>query len=491
MINFKKLKNSKIFKIILFLLILFFTFILRAHNYEKTPSFGQLEEQAFAWAGINLVETGVPVSWSTLDYPSRAEVFRGKIDYFGHSPEAHVRLYKPWLDQPPLFSLLVGESAHLLHADRNQIIPSSFIRIPAIFLALLTSVMVFLIARLVSGYWMGILSMFIYGTVPLIVFASRLAVPENLIALTFITMVYLILRFNEKPKFLWLISMPLLVGIAGLSKATGFLMLPLALFFVIKQRQWGSVVYLILMTLPFIAAFFWYGLHFDSEIFWRITTIQSQRPVGFSSLAYIFSTPAFDISSFIDSWFIFGLLCSAFYIFLPGKDEMRKILIIAFVYWLAVVMVSGGEQDLLPWYRFPSYSLMAIFTAWGLTYLVKEANFFTSFLAGGMLLGNRYLLVNAFRENIKPLSYRLILGGIMLPSILEMLTEKGLFKKITQWVIVGVIVVGVYFNIIYIYNAFEIACESQSCPVGPSTKLSEMHLPILWRFMVLGNPDRR
>lgn len=74
-----KFTTSNNFKIIIFLLTLIFTFILRAHNYEKVPTANHLDEMLYAWSGLYLIETGVPVSWSTLDYPKRAEVYKGRI----------------------------------------------------------------------------------------------------------------------------------------------------------------------------------------------------------------------------------------------------------------------------------------------------------------------------------------------------------------------------------------------------------------------------
>ena len=172
-----------LFKTSVFLLVFVFTFILRAHNYERTPTSNHLDEMLYAWSGLYLIETGVPVSWSTLDYPKRAEVYKGEINYKGEAPKASVTLYKPWLDQPPLFSLIVGYFAHINNADKTEFVPSSYIRIPTVLFGAVTSVFIFLIARLVSGYWIGILSMIIYGTVPIMVFGSRTALPANLIAL--------------------------------------------------------------------------------------------------------------------------------------------------------------------------------------------------------------------------------------------------------------------------------------------------------------------
>src|SRR5476651_2315075 len=112
MTNYKKkiqkfyLKHTKFIQIFLFCAIFIFTFILRAHNYEKNPSIGHLEEQMYGWAGQYLIEEGAPVAWSSLSYPDKNEVYRGEINYNGGQPVVHVRLYKPWFDQPPLYALI-------------------------------------------------------------------------------------------------------------------------------------------------------------------------------------------------------------------------------------------------------------------------------------------------------------------------------------------------------------------------------------------------
>ncbi len=503
--NLKKILKNKYFKILIFLLTLYSTFVLRAHGYERVPTANHLDEMLYAWSGLYLIETGTPVSWSTLDYPLRAEVFKGRMSYKGGLPQASVTLYKPWLDEPPLFSLIVGYFAHINHALRTDFVPSSYIRIPTVIFAALTSIMIFLIARLVSGYWTGILSMIVYGTVPLFVFASRSAMPENLIALIFVSIFYLMLKFLEKDRSWLIYPIPILIGIAGLSKPTGYLLLPFALFIVFtfytQQKKIKSAIYaslyLILATLPFLIAFFAYGYLMDAEIFKRILAIQSNRPVGFGSLAWYFITPSFSTSILKDSWFVFCMLSSAYFIFATKffknlKDllDKKSLVIFAFVYAVIMVMISGGENDLLAWYRFFSYPFLAIIGAWGLQFLVKKADFFATFIVAGMLLGNRMLLANAFRDNVHPSDYRNILSLLFVPSIIKTFFENKIIDKICKTFIIGIIIVGIYFNVIYIYNAFEIECESISCPIVPSTKLSTLHFPFFWRFMVLGKPDR-
>lgn len=498
--------NNRYFRIFIFLLVFYFTFILRAHNYDRVPTANHLDEMLYAWSGIYMIEAGMPVSWSTLDYPKKAEVYKGKISYKGGMPEAHVTLYRPWLDEPPLFSLIVGWFAHINGALRTDFIPSSYIRIPTVLFASLTSVMIFLIAKYVSGYWTGILSMIVYGTVPLFVFASRTAMPENLIALLFTIIFYLLLRFLDNPKNIYILPLPFLIGIAGLSKPTGYFLLPLALYLTFLggylRKHLKSAIYacsyLIFGLIPFILAYLVYGYLLDAEIFQRILSIQSNRPVGFGSLAWYFISPSFDTAIFKDSWFVFSLLSAVYFIFITkfGLKEVKalgnksSLVILAFVYSVIIVMISGGEGDLLAWYRFPTYPFLSIITAWGLQFIVKKADLFASFLAAGILLGNRLLLSNPFRDNVQPLQYRITFSLLMLPPLMRTIFENGFLEKISKIVIIGVIIVGIYMNVVFVYNAFEIICESKSCPIVPSTKLSVLHFPFIWRFLVLGKPDR-
>ncbi len=485
--------NKNWFRIFIFVLVFVSTFILRAHNYERTPGATHLDEMLYAWSGLYLIETGTPVSWSTLDYPKRAEVFRGKVDYKGGQPSASVTLYKPWLDEPPLFSLIVGYFAHLYKADRTGFIPSSYIRMPTVLFAAVTSIFIFLIAKMVSGYWSGILSMILYGSIPIFVFASRTAMPENLIAMIFTLMAYLLLKFYQQPKFLYILPIPLMVGIAGLSKPTGFLLIFIAIYIVFKKIYetqgvkvaLGKVMYLFLATIPFIGLFILYGLHFDSEIFWRITSIQSFRPVGSKSLAWFFISPSFGTTILTDSWYVFCLLSAAYFIFSP-KEGLKRMISLFFIFWVGVVMLTGGEGDLLAWYRFPSFPFLAILGSWGLVTLVQKANLFSSFLIVGLVLGSRSLLVNAFRPNLSPMNFRILFSILLLPSILGSIFEKKWLQMITKIVTIIVITVGIYLNVIYIYNEFELSCQSISCPIVPSTFLSTIHPPIIWRFFVLG-----
>jgi hypothetical protein len=179
------------------------------------------------------------------------------------------------------------------------------------------------------------------------------------------------------------------------------------------------------------------------------------------------------------------LVSAVFFIFQP-KDKLKQFISLSFVYWVIIVMLSSGEGDLLAWYRFPALPFLAILGAWGIQYIFERADFFASFLASGFLLGSRALLVNAFRPNVTPDTYRLTFSALLTPSLANTIFNKNWLKKISQLVIVGVVVVGMWWNVKYVYNAYEIECESQTCPMVPSTVLSNLYYPVIWRFFVLG-----
>ncbi|MCL5070378.1 MAG: hypothetical protein M1308_05715, partial [Actinobacteria bacterium] len=193
----------------------------------------------------------------------------------------------------------------------------------------------------------------------IMVIASRVALPENLIALIFIMIAYLLLKFYQQPRFIYILPIPFLIGIAGLAKPTGFLLLFLPIYLIFKKlveidklkSAFKYALFLFLFTIPFVGLFILYGIHYDPDIFWKITSIQSFRPVGFKSLGWFFISPSFGTSILTDSWYIFCLLSAAYYIFSP-KEGLKRMISLFFIYWIGVVMLTGGEGDLLAWYRF-------------------------------------------------------------------------------------------------------------------------------------------
>ncbi len=460
-----------------------FLSIIRLHEYDRIPTPGHAEELLYGWSGIYLIEEGVPQSWSTLDYPKENLVFDGIV---GDKQNMFLpaKLYRPWLDEPPLYSLLSGGAAHLFGADRTKVLPPSYIRLPSVLASLASLVLVFVVGRQFFGFWAGFLALWIYGTSPIMVFGSRLSVPENIIALATIGILPIAFSYLKKPK--WWVSYlsGILSAVLGLMKPTGFFVAPLMIFLAAKKKRWKDVIIIAGLMALGVIIFIAYGNYFGPDIFKRIVEIQGVRFAGWTGLSYILTSPAYDIVEYYDGWYILALIFALFFSLIPKKTEQLKLLNLFFYFWLLVGLFGGTEQDLLPWYRYPLFPLLALYGGLGIEYLYKRINFYGLVLVLGLLLTSRWYLHNAFRPTTPPNTFRAVMFLALLPSLFGMIWRKGWTRKVSRIILIAVFVLGAWWNSKYIYAAFAIRCESISCPFGPSIGLSEVRLPFFWRFLV-------
>lgn len=469
----------------LFVIFLFLLFcIIRLHNFDRIPETNHAEELLYGWSGIYLIETGVPQSWSTLDYPKSALVFDGIVgDPKGIYLPA--KLYRPWLDEPPLYSLMAGGVAHLYGDDRTVVLPSSHTRVPSVLASLGTMLLIFLVSLKFFGYWPAVLGMTVYGTTQIFVFGSRLSVPENIFALAVVGGLLMAKKYQEKPKLWFPIVWGLMSAILGLMKPTGFFMAPLGMFLAAKEKRWRDSAIIIGITLLGVLGFIYYGYSLDWNLFKTIIAIQGVRFAGWSGLAHMLTTPAYDIFTISDGWYVFSLFAAIFYIFVGKKSKYVWLVALFFVYWMLVALFSGTEGDLLPWYRYPMFPTIAIFGGLMLYELIKRADFFGVSMIMGLMMTSRFFLMNAFRPTTPPNTFRIVFLLAVLPSLAYYLWKKRWLNNLSRFVAIAFLVLGVWYNVKYIYNAFEIRCESKTCPFGQSSKLSEIKLPFFWRFLVV------
>src|SRR3989344_7496969 len=278
-------------KLAVFLLVFYFLAVIKLHGYDRMPAPAHGEELLYSWSGIYLIETGVPVSWSTLDYPKENLVFDGIVGD-KHNLFMPAKLWRPWLDEPPLYSLLSVGAGHLFGDDRTKIIPPSRARIPSVIASLFTMVLVFAVGVEFFGYWMGILAMAFYGLSPILVLGSRLSVPENIIAVGVIGSLLLAKKCLEKPRLVFPIGVGLTTAVLGLMKPTGFFLAPLAIFLTLSKKRWRHAGIILALTLLGVAAFAAYGYYYDWDLFLKIVSIQGRRFAGWTGFAHPFYFPA-------------------------------------------------------------------------------------------------------------------------------------------------------------------------------------------------------
>ncbi len=481
-------RYKKLVGYLVFFCLFMFISVVKLHNYDRVPEVNHAEELLYSWSGIHLIETGVPVSWSTLDYPEENLVYDGIVGDIDNV-FLPAKLYKPWLDEPPLYSLMSGGVAHLYGDNRDDVIPASRSRIPSVVASLITSLLVFWVGYKFFGYKIGLLSMLVYGLTPVFVFGSRLSVPENMIAMVSVGSLLLARSYMKKPR----LSIAVVFGVAsfvlGLMKPTGFFLAPLGIFICMRQKRWRDSLVILLLTLAGVAAFVAYGYYYNWELFNTIVSIQGQRFAGWSGLGHVLTSPAYDIFLLFDGWYIFCLVFSLYFSLKKNKSREVWLLSLFFFYWLMVAVFSGSEQDLLPWYRYTMFPIMAIFGAMGVREIYKNPTFFNLALAIGLIVSSRYYLSNAHRPTTPANVFRLTYLLALVPSLVYLAWQKKWAKRLSGVVFIVFLAMGMWFNSKYIYNAFELKCEHVNCPIGPSTKLSTIKIPFFWRFMVLRSSE--
>ncbi len=476
------------YRFLLFLAVFLFLFILRAHSYDRLPTYGHLEELQFGWAGMYLIETGIPVSWNPnpREFEKKNIIYSGPISDENNTVTVYTTLIKPYLDEPPLFSLITGYSAHLFGANREKIIPAAYLRLPSIFLSAATTIFVFLIAKKLFGFATGILAMLFFGTIPIFVFSSRFAVPENLIATFYLASIYFLLLFIDKPTFLKFVPLLVLPGLAGLAKPTGYFIAPLLAFWLFYYRFKKLAFLVLAAVIPAILAYFAYGIYFSNwEYFRQVFLSQGSRPASWSALGFLISSPGYDIFEFFDGWYIFFLLATIYFLLVPIKEKSKEIKFVALaaIFWILVVIFSGGAHDLFPWYRIPAFGPMAILGTLALQEIIKKPDFFKLTLVAGMLFASRTYLSNPFKPNVDPWVFRLSFLALTLPSLGDWVFRKKILEKISVVTVIAIIAIGVFLNSKVIYSYFDISCESITCPFGPSNLFAKLYFPIIWRFL--------
>ncbi|NOY15168.1 MAG: hypothetical protein GXP43_03030 [bacterium] len=467
---FKPRSSLAKYKLVIIAILILAAFSLRVYKYMYTPWATHGEELLFVWSGYSLITEKVPISWSNLDaYQPKHVYFDGLIG----DPALHntfgTKLFKPWLDEPPLFSLIVGLPQVVLGVGSlNDIPPAAVFRLPMLLISFFILIFIYKLTNYLFGFKPAFWAVFIYGFSPLIIISNRLAVPENLITLLFLILAYLTLKLKSQPKKL-LIHTVIISLIAGLSKPTGLFISLLPAVYLWKDKKYKlSFLTLIIPQLLFWAFFLAYGYHYDWPLFVGLLKQQGLRPAGFTSLAFLLSSPAYDIALLLDNWYyihLLSLFALVVYWRFTKNPKMEFVLWGGFI-WLFIFVLSSGQTDLLPWYRYPLFAFTSIAFGVLFTQLLKKGFDLFSYSSLILLsLGNLALLDSPFPPpagyRMASSTFRFLLILLLLPAILSAFKIRTkLTQKITTWLAIIVLLIGgLFVNSWYIYRAYGLKCD--------------------------------
>ena len=454
MINLKSMSSKKILFLVVFLLAIF----VRAWKMEYIPFQSDWDEYAYIFAGQTLIETGEPVSISTFAHVYTQNL--GFADLAGipqlNIKEAYV-LVKPWFDHPPLLPLIVGGWVKIFNYSFPSHIPSLIYRLPIIFFSSMTLLLVFLISKKLFGFFPALFSLILIGFTPSIIFIQRMVVSENLFLPLLLLTIYLALK---QKKTIWLILPTIL---AGLTKITGLITVPITTAYLILKKQYKKAVIYTISSLTFFTLIYsLYGYSIDWSHFVYMFKVQSFRLLGWTNPAFIFSHPGFHQKIILDAGYYLILFLGLVSLFLPSKKPLvNKFLRLSIFGSLILIWFTSPETAMLGWYKLPLFTFLAISSA---KLITKKIDYSLIILLAITVINNYGLIRFANHPFPEPELFRLILlvvfGGLLTLTLLPQITNK--IKKYILICLLTLYIISAFYITDRYYDSI---CEHKFCPL--------------------------
>lgn len=428
----------------IFLAILLTGFLLRAHNLTTWPRLGAtFDEYAWTWQGMNLIQSGVPKSWSPL--PSYTN-FKSII-----YQQTHFRMVTPFLEHPPLFGIVAGGFAILSGAQDMYHVTINTIRPLALLLGVLSIGMVFLYTSSLFGRRIGIIASLLYATIPTVAIGSRIVQNENFFIPFFLLSLYFAQKYivGKKKRFrnLAIIISSLLI----LAKIPwGAASLSLILIFLAEGKK-KDALFAFVGALIAVVLYILYGIFYDSGLFIQLLLFQSARyDITFTSIYALFQKPYLVDRFYTDGWIYMGWL-SVPLLFI-SKNKKHSFVILPLLSYFLVFLAGVPDEAGHGWYRYPFYPFLAVSLAVFISEYFRK-NAFLTFLflviIGSTLLQNTWGFVFGFSYII----FRLSILSWML-TLLPVVTKKPFVKRLADVVAYGWLGLFILLSIlsIIVYN---------------------------------------
>lgn len=437
----KKNKNN----IFLFLCVAVITvgFLLRFHNYNMWPRFGAtFDEYAWTWQGMNLIQHGVPVSWS----PHPQYTSSQSIIY----QQTHFRIVTPFLEHPPLFGIVAGEFAILNGATDMYKLHLSQIRPLALLLGTLSLILLIALGTELYGKKIGLFVGVLYATIPTIVIGSRIVQNENFFIPVWLFSLLLTARYLRN-KRKWLRNIIVLLStLLVLAKipwvAAGLSIIAIFLYY----KKYKDAAFVLSGILAGLILFALYGLFFDWNLFISLWKLQAARyDISFTSIFALFQKPFLVDRYYTDGWMYFGWFAT-FLLF--AKDLKKYIFIVApilsyFLIFLAGIPDEAGHG----WYRYPFYPFLIV----SIALFIKEyyaKNFLLTFiflvLIGSSLLGLTWEVVFGYSFYVFRLA--IISWLFILLPIFPLFNKLGVLSKRVSYVwLICFFLMNIWASLIY------------------------------------------
>lgn len=381
--------------LIILVISLFFSATLRKTGYYLIPdNYVILDERAIVWAGLGIRQSGIPAAWSILGAYSKG--INGGTDRFNltaddKSPSffnfknfpkpvkgvvsidyregaiLQTPLVQPWLDHPPLGTLILSSAVSSQVNTFTDVTPYQF-RKTSLYLAIITGILIYFLGwQIFKNPLIGLLAAVIYGSGPVFLLLSRYALLENVLNPLLLLCLNLLVFANnlrKKHKNFRLAGVLIFVagvtaGLSALVKVSGWSLLPIG---ILLLHFWKSGRKNILrFSIPAVLIGLLYvvwGLYLSPEVFLNIIQYQAIDRGFIGSINFLVTLTQIGIKNFpLDGWWTGGFIAL---LLMPRQKQFLPIFVGSVIFLLSGLALGGANY---PWYFIPMIPFFALAAA--------------------------------------------------------------------------------------------------------------------------------
>lgn len=349
-----KLLNKKSFPILSLMLVFLLGFFLRYNNLYTWPREGAtFDEYAWTWQGMNLIQKGVPASWSPhLIYTDAKYITYRKAAF---------RIVTPYLEHPPLFGLVTGSFALLNGAKDMYHIDLRTIRPLALILGLASILLVYLLVDELYDWKTALVSSLLYATIPTIVIGSRIVQNENFFIPMWLLALFFVPKYLRTKKTVFRTLCAVICGLLIFAKIPWIAAAGSIVLIFLFLKRYKDIYKFLLIVIPMGLLYAAYGLYYDPKLFVSLFGFQLNRyDIEFTSLFALFQKPYLVDRFITDGWIYFGWFAI---ILLFADIKKHYIILFAFLSYFVIFLAGIPDEAGHGWYRYPFYPFLTIATA--------------------------------------------------------------------------------------------------------------------------------
>jgi len=318
-----------------------------------------------------------------------------------------------------------------------------------------TLYLIFLISKHLFKFWGGLFSLIIFGFSPSLIIIQRMVVGENLFIPLMLLAFYLALK--QKP----ILPQILLTVLAGLSKITGLITIPIIGFYYLLKKQYKkTAIYLVSSLVLFATVYGLYGYLIDWPQFIQAIKTQSFRLLGWTNPTYLLIRPGFHQKNIMDFSYYLILFLGLVALFI--KDSLNnRFLSFSIFGSLALIWITSPENSVLGWYKLPLFVFLSISAG----RLVKLKSPLPLIALLTITLLNNYGLIRYTNHPFPEFWPFRLLIGLVLGSIFLLSLIPKLKPIISKSIIVSLLVLYILLSFYVSNNYYDSICQNKHCPL--------------------------